>query len=170
MRLHRAQGGRQSAAGRNRSGSGGVRAREDRQRSGIQTGDHGGEAAEDALRQDPARHDQEDRRQGRLDDACNHRRSGNFGRDQGSAESEGAERIAGTDSNRETRDQAARSLSKNFSTWLRTFAATISSSSDTDLTVAAQLRAVAVASPTRSTSPDVSVVRLAAISTQRAIS
>ena len=50
-----------------------------RPRRGVQARDHGRAAAEDALRQNPARHHQEDRRRRGLDDAGDHRRPGDPG-------------------------------------------------------------------------------------------
>ena len=50
------------AARRDREGDRGAGARQDRPGGGVQARDHGGAAAEDALRQNPARHHQEDRR------------------------------------------------------------------------------------------------------------
>ncbi len=73
LRLHRAQGRRHARACRDREGDRGAGAREDRPRGGVQARDHGGAAAEDALRQDPARDHQEDRRRRSVDHAGDHR-------------------------------------------------------------------------------------------------
>ena len=79
LRLHRAQGRRQPPAVRDREGDRRAGAREDRPGGGVQAGDHGGAAAEDALGQDPARHHQEDGRRRALDDAGDDRRPGDSG-------------------------------------------------------------------------------------------
>ena len=72
VRLHRPEGRRHARAGGDRAGDRRAGAREDRPGGGVQAGDHGGAAAEDALRQDPARHHQEDRRR-RAVDRCRRR-------------------------------------------------------------------------------------------------
>ena len=74
---------------RDREGDRGAGARQDRPGGGVQAGDHGGAAAEDALRQDPARHHQEDRRRRQMDHAGDHRRSGDSGRDRGALKGHG---------------------------------------------------------------------------------
>ena len=56
---------------------------------GVQARDHRASPAEDALRQDPARHDEEDRRPRRLADAGDDRRSGDPRGDRRGAEGEG---------------------------------------------------------------------------------
>ena len=75
VRLHRAQVGRHQGAARDREGDRGAGARQDRACRGVQAGDHRGAAAQDALRQDPARHHQEDGRRRDVDNAGDHRRS-----------------------------------------------------------------------------------------------
>ena len=60
---------------RDREGDRRAGARETRAGRGVQARDHGGAAAEDAFGQNPARHDQEDRRWRSLDDAGDDRRS-----------------------------------------------------------------------------------------------
>ena len=77
------------AADRDREGMHRAGARQDRTGGGVQAGDHGGAAAEDALGQDPARHDQEDRRRRFVEDAGDDRRSRGFGRDRRRVEGEG---------------------------------------------------------------------------------
>ena len=89
VRLHRAQIRRQPAAGRDREGMHRAGARQDRPGGGVQARHHGGAAAENALRQNLARHDQENRRRRRLADAGDDRRSGGAGRDRERAEGEG---------------------------------------------------------------------------------
>ena len=79
LRLHRAQGRRQSPAERDREGDRRAGARQSRPGGLVQARDHRGAPAQDALRQDPARHHQEDRRSRALDHAGDHRRSGDFG-------------------------------------------------------------------------------------------
>ena len=66
---------------RDREGDRGAGAREDRPGRGVQARHHRGAAAEDALRQDPARHHQEDRRRRQVDHAGDHRRPGDPRRD-----------------------------------------------------------------------------------------
>ena len=65
--------GRRPAARGDRKGGRRPGARQDRSRGGVQAGDRGRPAAEDAFGQDPARHDQEDRRRRAMDDAGDHR-------------------------------------------------------------------------------------------------
>jgi len=86
VRVHRAQGRRQPAAGRDRARGRRAGAREDRPGRRVQARDHGGAAAEDALGQDPARHDEEDRRRRHLDHAGDDRRPGDPRRDRRGAE------------------------------------------------------------------------------------
>ena len=69
-------------------------ARQDRARGRLQAGDHGGAPAQDPLRQDPARHHEEDRRWRCVDDARHHRRSDGPERDRRCASGEGACRSA----------------------------------------------------------------------------
>ena len=61
----------------------------DRPGGGVQAGDHGGAAAEDALGKNPARHHQEDRRRRAMDHAGDHRGPEGAGRDRRGAEGEG---------------------------------------------------------------------------------
>ena len=69
-------------------------ARQDRARGRLQARDHGGAPAQDPLRQDPARHHEEDRRWRCVVDARHHRRSDGPGRDRRCAAGEGACRSA----------------------------------------------------------------------------
>ena len=90
VRLHRAQGRRQPPAGGDREGD---RRRWCARRSArsraFKLAITVRAPAEDALRQDPARHHQEDRRRRGLDDAGDHRRPGDPGRDRRGAEGGG---------------------------------------------------------------------------------
>ena len=79
LRLHRAQGRRQPPAERDREGDRSARARQDRPGGVVQARHHRGAPAQDALRQDPARHHQEDGRPRTLDHAGDHRRPGDSG-------------------------------------------------------------------------------------------
>jgi propionyl-CoA synthetase len=62
VRLHRAEVGRDARRWRDRDRDRRAGARAHRAGRGLQARDHGREVAEDALRQDPARHHEEDRR------------------------------------------------------------------------------------------------------------
>jgi propionyl-CoA synthetase len=62
VRVPGVEGRRQPAAGRDREGGRDAGPREDRPGRGVQDGDRGAAPAEDPLGQDPARHDEEDRR------------------------------------------------------------------------------------------------------------
>ena len=84
-RLRRAQAGRHQAARADRQGTGEDGPRPDRPGCRLQDRDRRRSAAEDPLGQDPARHHAEDRRQPALEDAGDHRRSGDPRRDQGRA-------------------------------------------------------------------------------------
>ena len=90
LRLPGAEGGRRPAARGDREGGRGAGARQHRPRGGVQARHRGGAAAEDPLGQDPARHDEEDRRPRALDDAGDDRGSrgagGGDGRDRAGAE------------------------------------------------------------------------------------
>ena len=76
VRLRRAQFRRRPGERRDRTGDCAAGARPHRRCGRIEDRCHDQAAAEDALRQDPARHHAEDRRQAGLDHACHHRRSG----------------------------------------------------------------------------------------------
>ena len=93
VRLHRAQIRRQPAAGGDREGVHRPHPREDRPGRRLQARHHRGPAAEDAFRQNPARHHQEDRRRRKLDHAGDDRRSGGPRRDRERVEGEGGWRL-----------------------------------------------------------------------------
>ncbi|VUX46127.1 hypothetical protein DF3PA_20027 [Candidatus Defluviicoccus seviourii] len=84
-RLHRAESWRhpQQRGDRARRGADGARA--DRRRRRLQAGRRRRPPAEDAVGQDPARHDAEDRRRRAVEDASHDRRSRHPRRDQGGA-------------------------------------------------------------------------------------
>ena len=79
---------------RDREGDRRAGAREDRAGRGVQAGHHGGAAAEDALGQDPARHDEEDRRRRSLDHAGDDRGPEGARGDRRRAEGEGDRSVA----------------------------------------------------------------------------
>ena len=89
LRLPGAEGRRGQKPCRDRKGDRGAGARQARPGRGVQARDHGGPAAEDALRQDPARHHQEDRRRRTVGDAGHHRGSQGAGRNRRRAEGKG---------------------------------------------------------------------------------
>ena len=80
-RLHGPEVGRDQAERRDRQGSGADGPRPDRPGGGVQDGDGGRAPAEDPVGQDPSRDDPEDRRQRAVEDAGDHRRSGDPRRD-----------------------------------------------------------------------------------------
>ena len=79
-------------AGRDRKGDRGTGARKARTGRGFQARDHGRPAAEDALRKDPARHHQEDRRWRGMDNARHDRGSQDARRNRRRAEGQGVGR------------------------------------------------------------------------------
>ena len=87
------------AARRDREGDRRAGARQSRPGGGVQAGDHGGAAAEDALRQDPARHHQEDRRRRHLDHAGDDRGPQGARRDRRGVEGEGGGDVASVSAN-----------------------------------------------------------------------
>ena len=84
------EGRRQPAARGDREGGGQAGARQDRPGGGVQDGDRRAAPAEDPLGQDPARHDQEDRRPGPLGDPGDDRGPEGAGRDRRRARGAGA--------------------------------------------------------------------------------
>ena len=93
VRLRGAEIRHRPAAGRGRGGTRGPGARQDRARGRLQAGDHRGAPAQDPVRQDPARHHEEDRRWRCVVDARHHRRSDGPERDRRCAAGEGACRM-----------------------------------------------------------------------------
>ncbi len=89
LRLRRAQGRRQPPARRDRARMRCAGAREDRPGRRLQARHHGRPPAQDPLRQDPARHHEEDRRRRGLEHAGDHRRSRRPRRDQRCLEGQG---------------------------------------------------------------------------------
>ena len=73
MRLRRAESRRDKIARRSGERNRRAGARQDRPGRGVQTGDHRAAIAEDAIRENPARHHQEDGRRRSVDHAGDHR-------------------------------------------------------------------------------------------------
>ena len=99
---------------RERSGRPGARA--DRPGRRLQDGGDDQAPAQDALRQDPARHHAEDRRQGRMDDAGDHRRSGHPRRDHRGAEGTRIRTVEDISPSRSDGNEASRCLSNRIGT------------------------------------------------------